>query len=459
MPSCSLPRTFAAGALLAVCAAAQTSGPPSEPPSDPPASVPGDSLPSAAEDPLPALVAEALRNNPALKAARLEAAMHREESRGAAALMPPRVGVEFTRAPLASFPNPLEDQAGIDWFAEQAFPFPGKRAALRRPGERRAEAGAARARAMELALAREVKETYLDLYGRDARLRINAENQALVRRFIEVARKQYEVGMGNQADILRAHAELAALALAAVELREERETALGRLNSLLDRDPDRAFAPPERLLPVTGRMYPEMVPALARARHPDLAAAEAEIRAREAETVAAGRAAWPDLMLRGMYQDMREPPPHGGKAGDGWGVMLGLDLPFAFWSAPEYRAGYRVAGIRAEQARLERRDRENRLAAELRAALARIRAAAEGLEVARTALVPQADQALRSVQAAYDNGKSSFMDLMDAYRMAIEAREEELMAEVKVARSRADLEAAAGMDFDALAGAAGGGRP
>ena len=134
-------------------------------------------------------------------------------------------------------------------------------------------------------------------------------------------------------------------------------------------------------------------------------------------------------------------------------------MPFAFWSAPEYRAGYRAAGVRAEQARLERRDRENRLEAEVRAALARIRSAAEGLALARGALLPHAEQALQSVQAAYHAGKASFLDLMDAYRMAIAAREEVLMAEVKVARSRADLEAAAGMGWDALAGAAGEDRP
>jgi outer membrane protein TolC len=244
-----------------------------------------------------------------------------------------------------------------------------------------------------------------------------------------------------------------------VELEEEREAALGRMNALLDRAPDRAFAPPERINPVTARLPFDKVLALARSRHPDLAAAEAEIKVREAEAAAAARSAWPDLMVRGMYQDMREPPSHGGKAEDGWGVMLGLDLPFAFWSAPEYRAGYRASGVRADRARLELRDRENRLAADVRAALARIRSASEGLAVARAALVPQADQALQSVQAAYHAGKSSFMDLMDAYRMAIGARERELSAEVKVVRSRADLEAAAGMEFDALAGAAGGSRP
>lgn len=443
MLSCLLRKTIAAGALLPWCAAAQVSAP----------------RPVVAADPLPALVAEALRNNPALKAMRLDAAMFREESRGAAALMPPRVGVEFTQAPLASFPDPLKDQAGIDWFAEQAFPFPGKRAARRRPAERRAEAGEAKAKAMETLLAREVAEAYLDLYSLDARRRINLDNQALVRRFIEVARKQYEVGMGGQADVLRAHSELAALSLSAVELEEEREAALGRMNALLDRPSGRAFTPPERILPVAARLSFDKVLALARSRHPDLAAAEAEIRAREAEAAAARRAAWPDLMVRGMYQDMREPPTHGAEAEDGWGVMLGIDLPFAFWSAPEYRAGYRTADVRAEQARLERRDRENRLAAEVGAALARIRAASEGLETARAALVPHAEQALRSVQAAYHAGKSSFMDLMDAYRMSIEARERELTAVVKVARSRADLEAATGMEFDALARAAGGERP
>ena len=408
-------------------------------------------------DPLPELLAEARRNNPSLKSARLDAEVDREEGRGGTALRPPEAGVEFYHAPLASFPNPVKDQVEIDYFLQQSLPFPGKRGAAGRPALRRAEAAEARAKAMEIGIAREVKEAYLELYRLDALRRINGDNQGLVRRFVEIARKQYELGLGGQGDILRAHAELASLSNDAVGLLENRESALGRLNALLDRAPDSSFTPPANLRPRSANLPFDRVLALAQARHPALAALDADVRVREAEAAAAGKEYLPDLMVRGTYKDVREPPIHGGKAEDGWAVMVGMDMPFAFWSAPRYRAGYRTAGILAEKARLERRAGSNRLAAEIRTAMARMRAAAEMLDLARSAMLPHADQALQSIQSSYTSGKASFMDLMDAYRMSIEAREDELAAVVKVVGSRADLESAVGMDMDGIAQAIGGG--
>lgn len=440
------------------------------PPGLPPGGAPARSeAPAAAVKPdsLPGLIAEALRNHPGLKAARLEAQASREDVRGAAALPPPRLGVEFYQAPLAAFPNPVKDQMEIDYFVEQAFPFPGKRGALAAPARKRAEAAAARIPSLERQAIRAVQEAFYEVHRLDALRRINADAQSLVRRFLEVARRQYESGLGSQADILKAHTELAALSHKAVGLLESREAAVGSLNAMLDRKADSAFAVPEHLRAVPASLPFDRVLALAQANHPELAAMDAEIRVMEAEAAAFRRELWPDLMLRGAYKDMREPPLHGGEPEDAWAVMVSMDLPLAFWSAPRYRAGYRSASVRAEQARLERKAAANRVAAEVRAALASLRASAEGLDLARIALLPHAEQALQSVQSAYAAGRSGFMELMDAWRMALEAREEEAEAVVKVARSRAAVEAAAGMEFAALEREAGkpapagmdGGRP
>ena len=424
--------------------------------SAPPGTVPAQASPdrsataaveaAAADDPLRSLVAEALRVNPALRAARLESAAFREEAKAASALMPPRVGVELMGPKI--LPGVRGDLSEADYFVEQGFPWPGKRASRARPALSRAEAGDARARTMEIAVARDVKETYLELWLLAAKLRINAGNQALVRRLIEVARSQYEVGLGGQADILRAHAELAALSQQAVELAEGREAALAALNALLDRMPDSPIPVPDSLPAVPAPPEFARVLSLARSRHPALRAIDAEARAREAEAGAAGKELWPDLMVRGTWQDMREAPLHGGAPEDLWAVMVEVDLPFAFWSGSRHRSQSRAARARAEQSRLELRDEGNRLSARVRAALSRIRAAAEGLEVARAALVPHAEQALHGVQAAYNSGKASFLDVMDSYRVALGAREREAEAAAGLLRGRADLEAAAGMDYD-----------
>lgn len=446
-------RIFRMPLLAALLGAATALG---QPPLSPPGPI-SSVLPDNPEDPLPALLEEARRNHPGLRASRLEASAEESEGRAAAAWMAPEVGVEFWHAPLSAFPNPVEDQEEVAYFVEQRIPWPGKNAALARPARRRAEAAEARSRALETKVRREVQEAYLELYLLDARRRINSDNQSLVRRLVESARKQYEVGLGSQGDVLKAHTELASLSLKAAEIAEGRENALGRLNALLDRAPETAFTPPETLHPAAPRLTFDKVLALARERHPVLRAAAADVLVREAEAAAMGKELWPDIRLKGAYKDLRTEPLHGGEPEDGWSVMVGVDLPFAPWSAPRYRGGYRSAGTRAEMARLERKQEENAVAAAIRAALASLRAAEEGLELSRAALVPHAEQALQSVQAAYHGGKSGYMELMDAYSTAIEAREGEQEAVVKLLRGRADLEAATGMTIDELALALGGG--
>ena len=103
----------------------------------------------------------------------------------------------------------------------------------------------------------------------------------------------------------------------------------------------------------------------------------------------------------------------------------------------------------------ERKDAANRVAAEVRSALARADATWRQWELAGGALVPQAEQALNSSLKAYQTGKGEFMPLLDAYRAALGARLERDMAAAKVMQGRADLERAVGMDLDSIPGAAG----
>ena len=155
--------------------------------------------------------AGSLEKNPSLQAARLQAEADHAGAAGAGAWQPPRVGVEFFQTPVSSFPNPIRGQMETDYFVEQSIPFPGKRGARAEAERWRARAGDGLAGAVEDGIVRDVKTAYYNLCLIDARGRINAESQVLVLRLIETARKQYEVGLGRQADILRAQAELSAL--------------------------------------------------------------------------------------------------------------------------------------------------------------------------------------------------------------------------------------------------------
>ncbi|HKP95312.1 MAG TPA: TolC family protein [Fibrobacteria bacterium] len=397
------------------------------------------------------LVREALEKNPSLQAARLRAEAARAGADGMRALDPPRLGVEFSETPLSSFPDPLAGQTETDYFLEQAIPFPGKRGARAEAERRRGEAGDGEARSLADGIVQDVKTAYYDLWLIDARLRVNDGNQGLVRRLVETARRQYEVGLGRQADILRAQAELSALQSQALSLEDARQAAVGDLNVLLDRPAESPFDTLAAFVPEPVRWGYESLRPLAQARHPGLKALDAERSMRGAELAAAGRDFLPDFMVKGAYKDMGTAAgPHGYAAGDSWSLMLAVDVPVAPWSAGRYRSGYRIAKVNLERAERERKAAANRVDADLRLALARADAAWRQWELAGDALVPQAEQALNSSLSAYQTGKGDFMALLDAYRASLGARLERDMAAAKLMRSRAELERAVGMELDSI---------
>ena len=298
-----------------------------------------------------------------------------------------------------------------------------------------------------------MKAAWYGLCLADARLRSNAESQEVAQRMIGAARKQYEVGLGGQADILRAQAEWTALRNEALSWEEERQAMAGDLNALLDRPADGAYPASEELRPAPVRWTFAELKHWAESRHPLLKALDAEWSMRDAEAGAARKEFLPDLMVKGVYKSMGDVPEgiHGAAPpGDSWSLMIGVDVPVAPWSAPKYRAGYRIARLNRDRAGRERKAAANRVDSEVRAALARTVTAWRQWELAGDALLPQAEQALRSTLSAYQTGKGGFQELMDSYRGALSARLERHMAAARVMQGRAELERAVGMDLDSI---------
>lgn len=405
------------------------------------------------DGPLGGLIREALEKSPSLQAARLETDAAYASAGARRAWNPPLVGVEFMERPLASFPDPIRNPRETEYFLQQAIPFPGKPAAMAEPERWRARSGEERVRALADEVARDVKTAWYGLCLADARLRSNAESQEAAQRMIGAARKQYEVGLGGQADVLRAQAEWTALRSEALSLEEERQAAAGTLNILLDRPADGGFPATEGLRPAPVEWTYAQLRSVAEARHPALKALDAERSMRDAEVGAARKEFLPDLMVKGAYKSMGDVPEgmHGGAPpGDSWSLMIGVDVPVAPWSAPKYRAGHRIARLNRDRTARERKAAANRVGEDVRAALARTTTAWRQWELAGDALLPQAEQALQSTLSAYQTGKGDFQALMDAYRRALSARLERHLAAARVMQGRAELERAVGMDLDSL---------
>lgn len=402
--------------------------------------------------PLEDMVAEALKENRSIKAAvhRVEA-LHSTPSHSWY-LNPPEVAVEFFKAPIQSFPNPIKDQMEMDYSLQQSFPFPGKISSRINVEHKHAQMGEAELEGLKRKVILEVKTRYYGLYLLDRRMEFNREDQTLMNRFVDIARRQYEVGMGRHAEILRAQTELTRLKTDSITLVQSRRAMEGMLNALLNRKIDRPVRVAQSLSPAQVDWDLDPVLTVLKEHHPELQVMRSTVEMREAERTLAKKEYLPDFMVRGVYKDMLQTSPgiHPGDLDDFWSIMVGMNIPLAFWSAPKYKAGVRQSKASLNQAKQEYSNSENMAYARAQEALLKARSNSELARISKSTLLPQAQQALESILAAYQSGRGEFMMLLDAYRMRLMARENSEMAFMQHLVSQAELEEAIGLDLDEI---------
>lgn len=396
------------------------------------------------------LVAEALKENRGIKAAEHRVDALHSSPAHTWYLEPPEVAVEFFQAPIQSFPNPIKDQMEVDYSLQQSFPFPGKISSRIDVEHKHAQMGEAELESLRRRVIREVKTRYYELYLLDRRMEFNREDQALMNRFVDIARRQYEVGMGRQAEILRAQAELTNLKTDSLVLSQSRRAMEGMVNALLNRKTDSPIRVAKSIAPRIFDWNLDQVLRVLKENHPDLQAMRSNVEMREAERSMAKKEFLPDFMVRGAYKDMLQPPPgaHPGDPEDNWAIMVGMNIPLAFWSAPKYKAGVAQSRASLNQAKEEYSDMENMASARMQEALLKAQSNSDLARISKSTLLPQTQQALESNLAAYQGGRGEFMMLLDAYRMRLMARQNTEMALMQLLVSQAELEEAIGLDLD-----------
>jgi len=393
---------------------------------------------------LDSLIAEALQNNPQLKAARHQTAAASSRVKQATAWDAPEIGVEFYQTPVQSFPNPFRDQMEYDYYFQQMFPFPGKLSAMGKMASSSAEMAGQDYFALERRIIKELKSAYYELYLVQRKISINVENQELMRKFTEIAAKLYQVGMGKQPDLLRAQTELSSLITEGLNLQREKRVIEAMINTLLSRSADQ----PLGYVPDIGTHLPlwnyvQLQP-LALENRPELKAMSYGIAMAKAELSLAKREYYPDLMGRVMYKDMAN------TSNDFWSAMVGVNVPLAFWSSRKYTAKTEETEVLVRKAEEEFANMKNMTLFEVQDALVRVQTNQNLVTLYKNTVIPQAEQTLQSTIAAYQTGKTEFLMLIDAYRMLLMAKLDYHMSVMNYMSSQAQLEQSVGLSISEI---------
>lgn len=387
------------------------------------------------------LVRQALESNPQLKASNYQYLGSQTKIKQVNAWDAPQIGIEFFQTPIQSFPNPIRNNMETDYFIQQMIPFPGKIKAMGESAFNSSKMYEEQYNTLKNNIIKELKTAFYELYLVQRRIEINNENQDLLRQFVEIATKQYQVGMGKQTDIIRAQTELSSLVNDGINLLKTKRDAETMINTILNQQPDKQLGNIAKIIEDIPQFTFNELYSLAIQNRPELRGMNYNIEMYRSELKASKLEYYPDLMVRLMYKNMAD------TRDDFWSTMVGVNIPIAFWSNKKYSGKIEENELNIKTAQEQYNFMVNMVSYNVQSALVKLETSRNQLNLNRNTVIPQAEQTLHSTIAAYRTGKTEFLMLIDAYRMLLMTKLEYYMSEMNVQQANAQLEQAVGISM------------
>ena len=395
-------------------------------------------------DSLNNLVNVAIQNNPQLKAARDQTLAEKTKVNQVTAWDPPQVGISFYQTPIQSFPNPLRNNMETDYYVQQTFPFPGKLGNMGDAASSSALMYREQYSALENKIITDLKSSYYELYFVEKKIQINKENQELLKQLNAIALKQYEVGIGKQADVLRAQTELSTLINDSVNLLKEKRDVETMINTILSRPVNAPLPEIENIQDTIPEWTYEQLAELAYQNRPEVKAMQYNIEMNKSELKASKLQYYPDFMVQLMYKNMSN------TANDFWSAMVGVNVPLAFWSKDKFTGKVQENEINVSTAQEQLNAVKNMVASDVQSAIIKIETNKNLIDLYKNTVIPQSEQTLQSTLSAYQTGKTEFLMFIDAYKMVLSSKLNYYMAEMNYMQSQALLEQAVGLNINKI---------
>jgi outer membrane protein TolC len=335
----------------------------------------------------------------------------------------------------------------------QRVPWFGKRASQARRAHHEAAGLAWRARDLERELVAALKRSYFEAAYLQKALAVNSDESEMLQRFERIALTRYSTGQGIQQSVIKVQTDISRLADRATALQERLDIVIRRIARLVGNPDADLHLRPIRLALVDLEYDGTVLERESRGDHPSVRAVQEGIRADEAWLRRRELDSRPDLRFGVSYVDVGDredtagllsPPEDNGQ--DTWALMVGIDLPL-------FRKKTRSGVEEARQSMLSRErvleSTRNRLQYGVQESVLRLESIDQRARLYRDVIVPQAEEALASAEAAYTTNRQSLLDLLDAERVLFQARltYSRLLADQWIAL--ADLEYGLGRSFPA----------
>ena len=357
------------------------------------------------------LVAEALENNPEIRAALREREAAAQRVSPAEALDDPVLEAGVINAPLASSPFNREDMTMKMIGLSQRLPFPGKRGLRGAIAARDAESISHGYQETVNRVIRDLKIAYFDLGLTLERIRLIEKNKLIVEDLLHLAVDHYQAGMGSQADALKAQTQVSRIVDELLKLARERPVIEAELVRTLGRGANAAMPVPEPPQLQAEHLDLESLRDIALAQRPQLLALQSMVEGNKKTLELARKNYYPDFDLRLAY-GQRDNMLDGSRRPDMVTLTVAVNLPV--WRENKLAPRVAEAAARWDQAQSMFEAQRNEVAASLRQQTAIAEQSLKSAHLYQTTILPQARLTVESALSAYRVNRVDFLTLLDS---------------------------------------------
>jgi outer membrane protein TolC len=399
-----------------------------------------------AADSMDALAEEAVQANPRVDAIQRQVAALKAKSDASQRWMDPILGVEYSNFPVNTWALGDHAMTGIQLVLKQTFPFPGKNDRREKAVEAESEVKQFEREEFIIQLKGAVKQSYLSLALVRQLKQLNAADIKAIEKLEQRVRLRYEVGKGNQKDLLQLELLKDKLVDEIEEFDRRDRSLTATINGALHRDVRTPIETPEKIDFDHPSNSLEKLVELATENRPALAALKQKAKASRMNADQTERERWPDITVWLGYRFRAE-------AGmdDGTDFMsIGASVPIPINYTKSYKAQekqYLELASSAEQSHLAELDV---IASGLEKELAAWNRAISKEKTYRTRLAPESKNILDAALLAYETNRTDFFSIYRAQLDIIQFERVIRMAQVEAAQMKVAVETLVGTPIDGV---------
>jgi outer membrane protein TolC len=366
---------------------------------------------AAAAPALNLLIAEALRNNPELRAAAKETEAANQRVRPAGALEDPMLEAGFLSLPAQSLRFNREDMTMKMLGLSQKLPYPGKRALREEVAAKDAATLGYGLRETTNRVVRDVKLAYFDLALTDETVRLLQSNRQILEQFLRIAESRYAVGQAAQADVLKAQTQLGRMTEELLRMERERPVMEAELVRLLGRRGNTLPIAVELPSLRDAAFNLESLQEAALGERPQLLGLQSAIDRGTKALELARKEKQPDFDVRFSY-GQREKDPTGMPRQDLISLTVAMNLPV--WREDKIVPRIAEAQAMRDQALEMLQAQQNEVLARLRQQMAVTEQSRKSVRLYETDILPQARLTVEATLAAYRVSRVDLLSLLDS---------------------------------------------